>query len=205
MKERIIQSQKCISEGVSFLASIEYALKVTGELPLRLSPEGFERLLGAIISQQVSVAAANSIWKRLVKANLNGPRKIMRAEDDELRAVGLSRQKVRYARALAEARINFKSLRTKSTIEVIEKLTQVPGIGVWTAEIYAMFSLGRADVFAAGDLALQESGRLLFELNERPTEKEIRRMAENWSPWRAVAARLLWAYYGYIKKREGVR
>tara|TARA_B100000530_G_scaffold253746_1_gene167601 strand:- start:15 stop:644 length:630 start_codon:yes stop_codon:yes gene_type:complete len=209
MKERIIQSQKCISEGVSFLASIEprfeYALKVTGELPLRLSPEGFERLLGAIISQQVSVAAANSIWKRLVKANLNGPRKIMRADDDELRAVGLSRQKVRYARALAEARINFKSLRTKSTIEVVEKLTQVPGIGVWTAEIYAMFSLGRADVFAAGDLALQESGRLLFELNERPTEKEIRRMAENWSPWRAVAARLLWAYYGYIKKREGVR
>ena len=209
MKERIIQSQKCISEGVSFLASIEprfeYALKVTGELPLRLSPEGFERLLGAIISQQVSVAAANSIWKRLVKANLNGPRKIMRAEDDELRAVGLSRQKVRYARALAEARINFKSLRTKSTTEVVENLTQVPGIGVWTAEIYAMFSLGRADVFAAGDLALQESGRLLFELNERPTEKEIRRMAENWSPWRAVAARLLWAYYGYIKKREGVR
>tara|TARA_Y100000994_G_scaffold248770_1_gene257585 strand:- start:1455 stop:2084 length:630 start_codon:yes stop_codon:yes gene_type:complete len=209
MKERIIQSQKCISEGVSFLASIEprfeYALKVTGELPLRLSPEGFERLLGAIISQQVSVAAANSIWKRLVKANLNGPRKIMRADDDELRAVGLSRQKVRYARALAEARINFKSLRTKSTAEVVEKLTQVPGIGVWTAEIYAMFSLGRADVFAAGDLALQESGRLLFELNERPTEKEIRRMAENWSPWRAVAARLLWAYYGYIKKREGVR
>ena len=120
-------------------------------------------------------------------------------------AVGLSRQKVRYARALAEARINFKSLRTKSTAEVVEKLTQVPGIGVWTAEIYAMFSLGRADVFAAGDLALQESGRLLFELNERPTEKEIRRMAENWSPWRAVAARLLWAYYGYIKKREGVR
>ena len=129
----------------------------------------------------------------------------MRADDDELRAVGLSRQKVRYARALAEARINFKSLRTKSTIEVVEKLTQVPGIGVWTAEIYAMFSLGRADVFAAGDLALQESGRLLFELNERPTEKEIRRMAENWSPWRAVAARLLWAYYGCIKKREGVR
>ena len=209
MKERIIQSQKCINEGVSFLASIEprfeYAVKVTGTLPLRLSPEGFERLLGAIICQQVSVAAANSIWKRLVKANLNGPRKIMRADDDELRAVGLSRQKVRYARALAEARINFKSLRTKSTIEVIEKLTQVPGIGVWTAEIYAMFSLGRADVFAAGDLALQESGRLLFELNERPTEKEIRRMAENWSPWRAVAARLLWAYYGYIKKREGVR
>ena len=209
MEERIIQSQKCINEGAFFLAGIEprfeYALNVTGELPLRLSAEGFERLLSAIISQQVSVAAANSIWKRLVKANLNGPRKIMRAKDEELRAVGLSRQKVRYARALAEANINFKSLRSVSTSEVVKKLTQVPGIGVWTAEIYAMFSLGRADVFAAGDLALQESARLLFELNQRPTERQIRLMAKSWSPWRAVAARLLWAYYAYTKKREGVR
>ena len=209
MKERAIQSQECINEGASFLANIEprfkNALEVTGELPLRLSPEGFERLLGAIISQQVSVAAANSIWKRLVKANLNGPRKIMRADDAELRAVGLSRQKVRYARALAESKINFRSLRSMSSEEVINTLTQVSGIGVWTAEIYTMFSLARADVFAAGDLALQESARLLFELRERPSEREIRQMAEKWSPWRAVAARLLWAYYSYSKKREGVR
>ena len=209
MKERAIQSQECINEGASFLANIEprfkSALEVTGELPLRLSPEGFERLLGAIISQQVSVAAANSIWKRLVKANLNGPRKIMRADDAELRAVGLSRQKVRYARALAESKINFRSLRSMSSEEVINTLTQVSGIGVWTAEIYTMFSLARADVFAAGDLALQESARLLFELRERPSEREIRQMAEKWSPWRAVAARLLWAYYSYSKKREGVR
>ena len=209
MKERAIQSQECINGGASFLANIEprfkYALEVTGELPLRLSPEGFERLLGAIISQQVSVAAANSIWKRLVKANLNGPRKIMRADDAELRAVGLSRQKVRYARALAESKINFRSLRSMSSEEVINTLTQVSGIGVWTAEIYTMFSLARADVFAAGDLALQESARLLFELRERPSERKIRQMAEKWSPWRAVAARLLWAYYSYSKKREGVR
>ena len=209
MKERAIQSQECINEGASFLANIEprfkSALEVTGELPLRLSPEGFERLLGAVISQQVSVAAANSIWKRLVKANLNGPRKIMRADDAQLRAVGLSRQKVRYARALAESKINFRSLRAMSSDEVINTLTQVSGIGVWTAEIYTMFSLARADVFAAGDLALQESARLLFELRERPSEREIRKMAEKWSPWRAVAARLLWAYYSYSKKREGVR
>ena len=209
MKERAIQSQECINEGASFLANIEprfkSALEVTGELPLRLSPEGFERLLDAIISQQVSVAAANSIWRRLVKANLNGPLKIMRADDAELRAVGLSRQKVRYARALAESKINFRSLRSMSSEEVINTLTQVTGIGVWTAEIYTIFSLARADVFAAGDLALQESARLLFELSKRPSEREIRRMAEKWSPWRAVAARLLWAYYSYSKKREGVR
>ena len=209
MKERIIKSQKCINAGSLFLADIEprfkRALEITGNLPLRLSPDGFEHLLSAIISQQVSVAAARSIWKRLVKANLNGPRKIMRANDDELRAVGLSRQKVRYVRALADSKINFRSLKSMPSEEVITTLTQVSGIGVWTAEIYTMFSLARADVFAAGDLALQESARLLFELRERPSEREIRRMAERWSPWRSVAARLLWAYYSFSKKREGVR
>ncbi|MEL6533751.1 MAG: DNA-3-methyladenine glycosylase 2 family protein, partial [Pseudomonadota bacterium] len=79
------------------------------------------------------------------------------------------------------------------------------GIGIWTAEIYAMFSLGRADVFAPGDLALQEAARLLYDLPKRPTEKELRQMAEAWSPWRSVAARQLWAYYHVVKQREGIR
>ena len=87
---------------------------------------------------------------------------------------------------------------------MIDTLTKVSGIGVWTAEIYLMFSLGRADVIAPGDLALQESARILFELPERPTEKELRAMAAAWSPWRSVAARLLWAYYHIAKDREGV-
>ena len=84
-------------------------------------------------------------------------------------------------------------------------LVALPGIGHWTAEIYAMFALGRADVFAPGDLALQEAARLLFDLDARPSEKELRAMAEAWSPWRAVAARLLWAYYRVAKSREGIR
>ena len=99
----------------------------------------------------------------------------------------------------------FSRLREKPTDEVIETLVQVPGIGRWTAEIYAMFSLGRADVFAPGDLALQEAARILFEKPERPTERELRQMAEAWSPWRGVAARLLWAYYRAAKQREGIR
>ena len=88
---------------------------------------------------------------------------------------------------------------------MVTALTEVPGIGRWTAEIYAMFSLGRADVFAPADLALQEAARLLFEMPSRPTERELRAMAEAWSPWRAVAARLLWAYYRVAKEREGIR
>jgi DNA-3-methyladenine glycosylase II len=87
---------------------------------------------------------------------------------------------------------------------VIGRLVAVPGIGVWTAEIYAMFALGRADVFAPGDLALQEAARMLFQLEARPTEKALRQMAEAWSPWRSVAARILWAYYRVAKERDGV-
>jgi DNA-3-methyladenine glycosylase II len=122
-----------------------------------------------------------------------------------MRACGLSRQKVRYARALAEAEIDWAALRARSTEEVVAELTAVPGIGRWTAEIYATFSLGHPDAFAAGDLALQESARLLYDLPERPKERALRELAEPWRPWRAVAARLLWAYYRVAKDREGVR
>ena len=101
-------------------------------------------------------------------------------------------------------RIDYRALRAAPTDEVINTLTAVPGIGVWTAEIYAMFSLGRADVFAPGDLALQEAARVLFGLEARPTEKALRAMAGDWSPWRSVAARLLWAYYRVEKNREGI-
>ncbi|MBT8152430.1 DNA-3-methyladenine glycosylase 2 family protein [Epibacterium ulvae] len=206
---RIITTSDCVAEGAAWLARAEprfaRALELTGPLPLRRKPDGFAQLLSAIVSQQVSVAAANAIWNRMRDARLTGPRKIMWASDEELRAVGLSRQKVKYARALAEARIDFKALRDAPNHEVFATLTEVSGIGIWTAEIYAMFSLGRADVFAPGDLALQEATRVLFDLEARPKERALREMAEAWSPWRAVAARLLFAYYHVAKDREGIR
>ena len=177
---------------------------MTGPPPLRRRADGFAPLLRAVIGQQVSVAAAEAIWSRLAAARLIGPRKIMWASDDDLRNVGLSRQKIRYARALAEAQIDYAALRHAPDDDVVATLTAVPGIGVWTAEIYAMFSLGRADVLAAGDLALQEAARLLHGLADRPRERDLRAMAAAWRPWRSVAARLLWAYYRLEKKREGI-
>lgn len=206
---RIILADTCVTEGADWLAQHEprfaTALEQVGPLPLRRKPDGFAQLLSAIVSQQVSVASANAIWARMKAAGLTGPRKISWASDDELRAAGLSRQKIRYARALSEARIDYKALRGLPDADVIATLVQVPGIGVWTAEIYAMFSLGRADVFAPGDLALQEAARMLFDLDQRPTERALRQMAEQWSPWRSVAARILWAYYHVAKDREGIR
>jgi DNA-3-methyladenine glycosylase II len=126
------------------------------------------------------------------------------ASEDDLRALGLSRPKARYLRGIAEAGLDWQGLRVLPDDEVIAQLVALPGIGVWTAEIYLKFALGRADVFAAGDLALQEGARLLYGLEARPGPKALREMAEPWRPWRAVAARGLWAYYRVAKGREGV-
>ncbi|MCI5101558.1 DNA-3-methyladenine glycosylase family protein [Phaeobacter italicus] len=206
---RIILSDSCVNEGAIWLAGQDPrfadALAQCGPLPLRRKPEGFAELLSAIVSQQVSVASANAIWGRMVAAGLDRAAAIQVASDEDLRAAGLSRQKMRYARALAEAEIDFDALRHAPDEEVIATLTQVSGIGTWTAEIYAMFSLGRADVFAHGDLALQEGARLLLGLADRPTPAKMRKIAEAWSPWRSVAARVLWAYYRVAKDREGIR
>ncbi len=209
MVERVIISQDCIYEGLAALIKLEpkfnQAINAVDKIPLRKSSEGFERLLSTIVSQQLSVAAADAIWNKIELAGLNKIQKIRKVSDAELRDVGLSKQKIKYVRSLANSKINYRSLRTMPTSQVVSELTKVSGIGNWTAEIYAIFSLGRADVFAPGDLALQEATRSLFNLEERPSEKKLRSMSKDWSPWQAVAARLLWSYYNYQKKREGVR
>lgn len=206
---RIIETDADVAEGAAWLAArcprMAHAHELCAPLPLRRRPDGFAQLLSAIVSQQVSVASANAIWAKLEAAELTEPQAILALGEDDLRAQGLSRQKAAYAHALAGAGIDFAALRDAPTAEVIETLTAVKGIGVWTAEIYAKFSLGHADVFAAGDLALQEGARMLYDLPERPTERQVRQMAEAWSPWRSVAARILWAYYHVRKQREGIR
>lgn len=182
------------------------AYEQTGPLPLRLRlrDDGYPAMLSAIVSQQLSVAAARGIWGRLQAAGACTPDGTGALSDEELRACGLSRPKIKYVRGLLEADVDFAALRTLPDDEVVARLVALKGVGVWTAEIYAMFSLGRADVFAPGDLALQEGARILFDLPERPKEKPLREMAEAWSPWRSVAARLLWAYYHVVKSREGI-
>jgi DNA-3-methyladenine glycosylase II len=206
---RIILTDACVAEGAAWLRAAEprfaAAMAGCGPLPLRRQADGFGALLSAIVGQQVSIASANAIWARLEAAGLTDPAVMAKASDDDLRAVGLSRQKARYGRALAQAGIDFNSLRGVPDVDVIKTLVAVPGIGMWTAEIYAMFALGRADVFAHGDLALQEAARGLFGLDRRPNEKEMRVMAQAWSPWRSVAARILWAHYRVMKSREGIR
>lgn len=206
---RIITTDACVTEGAVWLRSAvpEFGpvLDASGPLPLRRKPDGFGEVLSAIVSQQVSTASAAAIWARMVEGRATDPEAVLALGDEGLRALGLSRQKIRYAQALAQAGIDYDGLRGLPTDEVIKVLTAVPGIGTWTAEIYAMFSLGRADVFAHGDLALQEAAREVFGLEARPNERAIRILAQDWSPWRSVAARALWAYYRILKNREGIR
>lgn len=206
---RIITSDADVAEGADWLAARDPrfadALQATGPLPLRLRDDGFDALIGAIIGQQVSVASASAMRAKMDAAGLTHEAAILNAGEDGLRAAGLSRQEIRYALALATAGIDYAALRRAPDAQVIKTLTAVPGVGTWTAQIYAMFSLGRADVFAEGDLALQEAAKLLFDLPERPKPKVLAAMAQDWSPWRSVAARALFSYYRVAKQREGIR
>lgn len=208
MPAGIIETDSDVEEGAAWLAMREprfgEALALTGPLPLRRREGGFPALLKTICSQQLSVASADAVWNRLEAAGATIPANLVAMDETALRACGLSGQKIRYARALAEADLDYRELADLPEEEAIARLTAIKGIGVWTAEIYLMFSVGRADVLAAGDLALQESARLLFGLSERPKDRALRELAAPWSPWRAVAARILWAYYRVAKQREGI-
>ena len=206
---RVIDADADIQEGLAHLAATDpvwaAVLPEIGPLPLRRREDGFAAILGAVVSQQLSTHAADAIARKLQAAGLTDPTAIAAAGDEALRACGLSGQKIRYLRGIAAASPDWAALRAMPDDEVLDTLIALPGIGRWTAEIYLKFALGRADAFAAGDLALQEAARILYGLDARPTPAALIEMAEPWRPWRSVAARALWAYYRIAKGREGVR
>ncbi|MDR9392076.1 MAG: DNA-3-methyladenine glycosylase 2 family protein [Trueperaceae bacterium] len=205
--EAVLGDEAALAAGVGALGAREprfaAAVEAAGPPPLRARPDGFQALLRSVVSQQLSVAAAATIQGRLDAAGLTTPNAIRAADDDALRAAGVSRPKIRYLRGIADADLDYAALRTAPTEDVVAALVALPGIGRWTAEIYATFALLRADVFAAGDLALREGARDLFALPARPSEGDLRTLAQAWAPWRAVAARVLWQHYGAMRGRAG--
>ncbi|WP_163850697.1 DNA-3-methyladenine glycosylase family protein [Pseudooceanicola aestuarii] len=204
-----IDSPARLAEGMAWLAAqdagLARAIAAADEPPpLRRRPQGFATLLQAIVGQQVSTASAAAIWARVEAAGLLTPGAVLRAGEDGLRRCGFSRPKIRYALGVAAAGLDYAALAGLPDDAAIARLVALPGIGRWTAEIYALTALGRADVFPAGDLALQEAARLLYGWDARPREAEFRQIATAWSPWRGVAARVLWQYYRLAKGREGM-
>ncbi|MFN3352420.1 MAG: DNA-3-methyladenine glycosylase family protein [Brevundimonas sp.] len=173
----------------------------------RLRPGGFEGLFRMIVEQQVSVAAAASIWRRVCEGlGEVTPERLLVQEPETLRTFGLSGQKARYGREIAlahvEGRIDLNGLNTLGDDEAVLALTAIKGVGRWTAETYLMFCEGRTDVFPGGDVALQEAMRWADGLEVRPNEKAAYLRAEAWRPHRGVAAHLLWALYGAVKRGE---
>ena len=173
------------------------AIRKVGYPPPRLRDPGYETMLRAIVGQQVSIKAAAAILARVETATggIQDPANIVRTSDEDLRAAGLSRQKILYVKSLAEevleGRLDFHALPADDE-EAIAAMTHVKGIGRWSAEVYLLFAEGRTDVFPAGDLAVQvEIGRILG-LADRPTEKEVRELAEPWRPHRGAAAIFAW-------------
>jgi DNA-3-methyladenine glycosylase II len=158
------------------------------------------------VGQQLSVASAAAIWGRTFDAcRPFEPEALIRLKDKQLVAAGLSGNKIRTLRAIASAcgnGLDLTRLQHASDGDVHAALTEVVGIGPWTADIYIMFCLGRADGWAPGDLALQIAVQQGLNLKERPNKDELLEIAERWRPWRAVAARLLWAYYAVRKQQR---
>ena len=200
----MVRTTKSIKTAVHELAAREPAFAAVvdkfGIPKPRKSERGAQTLLRTIVGQQVSVAAARSMWAKLEAAFGSPPDlpSLLAASDDELRAAGMSRQKSGYIRSLADLVISGELDLDKLPAddeEAIALLTKIKGIGRWSAEIYLLFAEGRADVFPAGDLAvLVEIGRLMG-LPEKPSEKQLREIAEGWRPYRGAAAVLAWHSY----------
>ena len=183
-------------------------LSRAGRPPLRRRPDGFAGLASIVVSQQLSTASARAIWARLNDAFAPFDHAaVLRARSAKLARAGLSAPKIRTLKAIAKAidggELDLPALTNKPADEAHAALIAVHGIGPWTADIYILFCLGHADVWPAGDLALQEAARLMLTLKARPSAKEMGPLAESWRPWRGAAACILWAYYRATKQRDG--
>jgi len=197
-------SKEMIRAGLDHVSAIEprlaAAVAQSGYPEPRIRPRGYETLLRTIVGQQVSVASAAAVWNRLeARLGAGCPAEALIATDfDELRACGLSRQKQGYARSLGElilsGGLDLDDL-PQNDEEAIALLSRIKGIGRWSAEIYLLFAEGRADIWPAGDLAIQVGVGDFLGLEERPLEKGVREIAETWSPHRGAVAIFTWHHY----------
>jgi DNA-3-methyladenine glycosylase II len=207
----IIRSEADIQEGLSALLLIDPRLRrvasEAGPLPLRLVEPGFAGLAHVVVSQSVSRASAEAIWRRICASGEPLTAAAYAAfHPDAWKEFGLSRGKAetlsRIALSVVDGGLDLQALGEESPESATARLTAIKGIGPWTAEVYLMFCVGHADVFPSGDVALQAAVAAAFGMAERPQAKALALEAAIWSPWRSVAARLFWAFYAARVRRD---
>ncbi len=180
---------------------VQAALELVGFPPERVRDQSFGIFLRVIVGQQLSVKAAASIFDRITAlvGNDPGPTAFDGMDDDTLRAAGLSKQKINYVRSLCDrvkdGTLDIESLPKLSDEDAIQSITAVKGLGVWSAHMYLMSSLGRPDIWPVGDLAVRVGVGRIVETDERPTEKQTQEIGERWRPYRSAMALLAWHYY----------
>ena len=196
-EESFIYGLRVLANRDDDLANI---VETLGKPPKWQREAGFPTLIQLILEQQVSLAAAKAVFERLCRAvKLLTPKNFLTLEDNQLKAIGFSRQKTRYGRTLADAiasgELDLDQLNQLDDAKIKTKLKQIKGIGDWTADNYMLMALQRQNVFPKGDLALAIAVQKVKKLPTRPKPKELEAIAENWHPWRSIAARILWHYY----------
>ena len=170
-----------------------------GDYNIKITKNRYQSLVEAIISQQLSGSAANSIikkFRKLYKSKFPKPRDVIKTSDSKLRSTGLSKMKIVYIKELSKKieskELNMRKISTQSDEQVIEVLTNVKGIGRWTAEMFLIFSLGRLNILPVGDLGLKKGIQSMYSLKKLPKEEQIEQLAESWKPYRTVATWYLW-------------
>jgi DNA-3-methyladenine glycosylase II len=208
-----IETEADLETGLAQLVELDPRLKdvfaVAGQPSVRKRAGGFHGLARIVVSQQLSVASASAIWKR-VETSFDPFHHdtVLAARTPKFQRAGLSRPKIKtfrtVARAVRDKHLDLEALHDMPADEAHAALTAVKGIGPWTADIYLLFCIGHADAWPAGDLALQEAIRLAFKLRKRPDVKRMQKLAQDWRPLRGIAAYLFWSYYHVVKRRDAV-
>jgi len=210
---RQITSQADVSQDLQLLVQIDQRLQpvlaAVDNVPLRLRTPGFDGLAHIVVAQLLSVASAKAISARLnTLVSPLSAANFLSVEPQLLLDCGLSKAKLRTLTAVAQAQMQgqlcFVDIAKQEVGMATAELCAIKGIGPWTAQVYLLFCAGHRDIFPAGDLALQKAVEHALDLEDRPSEKQLRDIAAAWSPYRGSAARLMWAYYAQLKNRQGI-
>jgi DNA-3-methyladenine glycosylase II len=208
MQQKLFSSGGALDKLATIDADIAAALSRFGPPPDRSLPASFETLARSIIGQQISRAAARAIWTRMRDQDQNSAPIIAAKQPDDLMPFGLSRRKAEYLIGIADeiqsGRLDLASLAEMSGEDVQKRLTEIRGIGAWTADNFRLFALGDMDAWPANDIALQEGMKRLKSLDERPNGEMLETLGEAWRPYRGAGALMLWHIYGLLVRKATI-